>query len=160
MFCFDLRGMLSHPAVPFAPVTLSLTMNLYNFSIQKPTAISCAICGSFSAPKVQEFVVGRGKVLELLRPTESGKLLSVLAWECFGLIRSIAPFRLPGALRDAVAVDLSSVAAVERARSILVASDPLFRSFSCAHGLSALLWWSCVCVCTCRCKQRLYCRRL
>lgn len=72
-------------------------MHLYNFTIQKPTAVVDAISGNFSSTKQQEIIVARGKVLELQRPNETGKLVSILTWECFGLIRSIAPFRLPGA---------------------------------------------------------------
>ena len=51
--------------------------------------------GNFSAPKAQEIVVSRGKVLELLRPDdETGKVLSVVATEVFGQIRCLEAFRL------------------------------------------------------------------
>ena len=46
--------------------------------------------------KQQEILVSRGKVLELLRPDESGKVQSLASVECFSLIRSIVPFRLTG----------------------------------------------------------------
>lgn len=72
-------------------------MHLYALTLQRATSITAAIYGSFSAPKQQEIVVARGKVLELLRPDESGKLVSVHAHEVFGLVRSIQPFRLLGA---------------------------------------------------------------
>lgn len=45
-------------------------MFLYNLSLHKATAVTQAIFGNFSAPKAQEIVVARGKVLELLRPDE------------------------------------------------------------------------------------------
>ena len=48
------------------------------------------------------------QVIELLRPTDAGKLLSVLSWECFGLIRSLVPFRLPGAQQDYIIVGSDS----------------------------------------------------
>lgn len=71
-------------------------MQLYNFTIQKPSAVVEAICGNFSSTKAHEIVIARGRILELQRPNENGKLISVLSWECFGLIRTIKPFRLPG----------------------------------------------------------------
>lgn len=43
-----------------------------------------------------EIVVSRGKILELLVPDESAKLQVVLSVEIFGVIRSLAPFRLTG----------------------------------------------------------------
>lgn len=55
-----------------------------------------AISGSFSEPKTQEIIVARGKVLELLRPDANGKIDIVLSWECFGIVRSLATFRLVG----------------------------------------------------------------
>lgn len=57
--------------------------------------------GNFSAPRAQEIIVARGKVLELLRPDDSGKLHSVVAVDTFSNIRSIAPFRLTGVRRAA-----------------------------------------------------------
>jgi hypothetical protein len=55
--------------------------------------LQCAIYGNFSAPKVHEIVVSRGKVLELLRPDESGKVQVIHSTEVFGAIRSLSPFR-------------------------------------------------------------------
>lgn len=55
--------------------------------------LQCAIYGNFSAPKVHEIVVGRGKVLELLRPDDAGRVQVVHSTEVFGVIRSLAPFR-------------------------------------------------------------------
>ena len=61
-----------------------------------------AIYGNFSAPKVQEIVVSRGKVLELLRPDDQGRVQTVCSTEVFGLIRSLKPFRFPGSHEDYV----------------------------------------------------------
>lgn len=61
-----------------------------------------AIYGNFSAPKVQEIVVSRGKVLELLRPDENGKVQVIHSTEVFGVIRSLQPFRFPGSQQDYV----------------------------------------------------------
>jgi splicing factor 3B subunit 3 len=71
-------------------------MHLYGVTLQRASAITCAIYGNFSAPKAHEIVVGRGKLLELLRPDENGKVQSILCTEVFGIVRSLAPFRLTG----------------------------------------------------------------
>ena len=72
-------------------------MHLYNLTLQKAQSIPNAVFGSFSAPKAQEIIVSRGKILELLRPDDdTGKVQSVLTTEVFGVIRSIIPFRLNG----------------------------------------------------------------
>jgi hypothetical protein len=53
-------------------------------------------------------MVSRGKVLELLRPDEGGKMQTILATEVFGAIRSLMPFRLTGASRDYVIIGSES----------------------------------------------------
>ena len=62
----------------------------------------CALYGNFSAPKTQEILVSRGKVLELLRPDESGRVQVVYSTEVFGVIRSLQSFRFPGSQQDFV----------------------------------------------------------
>jgi len=52
-------------------------MYLYSLTLQQPGAIHCAVAGSFSQPKAQEYVATRGDVLELLRPDESGRVETV-----------------------------------------------------------------------------------
>lgn len=72
-------------------------MFLYNITLNPTTAINQAIYGNFSGTKQQEIIVARQTRLELLRPdASSGKVHTVLSHECFGLIRSLAPFRLTG----------------------------------------------------------------
>ena len=46
-------------------------------------------------------MVSRGKVLELLRPDDAGKVQTIFTTEVFGCIRCLAPFRLTGASRFA-----------------------------------------------------------
>lgn len=41
----------------------------------------CAVYGNFSGPKAQEIIVSRGKVLELLRPDDTGRLQTILSTE-------------------------------------------------------------------------------
>lgn len=53
----------------------------------------CAIYGSFSEKKTHELVVARGRVLELLRPDDGGKVQVVHSTDVFGVIRSLVPFR-------------------------------------------------------------------
>ena len=83
-------------------------MHLYQLTLQRSNAINCAVHGSFSSPNVAEIVVAHGKAIELLRPDADGKLLSVCHMECFGLIRSMAAVRMPGANTDCVALGSDS----------------------------------------------------
>lgn len=83
-------------------------MYLYSLTLQQATGILCAINGSFSGGKSQEIVVARGKVLDLLRPDDNGKLQSLLSVEIFGAIRSLAQFRLTGAQKDYIVVGSDS----------------------------------------------------
>lgn len=64
--------------------------------------LQTAIYGNFSAPKVQEVVVSRGKILELLRPDDQGTVQVIHSTQVFGEIRSLAPFRFPGGQQDYV----------------------------------------------------------
>ena len=68
----------------------------------------CAVYGNFSGAKAQELVVSRGKVLELLRPNDAGKLMTIVSTEVFGCIRSLAVFRMIGAQTDYVIVGSDS----------------------------------------------------
>ena len=83
-------------------------MFLYNLTLQKGGGINRAVVGNFSAPKAHEIVVARNKTLELLRPDEHGKTNTVFSTEVFGIIRSLAAFRLTGENRDYLAVGSDS----------------------------------------------------
>lgn len=48
--------------------------------------------------------MSRGKIIELLRPDDSGKMQTVVATEVFGAIRALLPFRLTGATTDYIVV--------------------------------------------------------
>lgn len=72
-------------------------MYLYSLTLQRAQGITNAIYGNFSGTKqAQEIVVSRGKVLELLRPDENGKVQVIHSVEIFGAIRSLVQFRLTG----------------------------------------------------------------
>lgn len=78
-------------------------MHLYNLTLQRATGITCAVHGNFSGSKLQEVIVARGKILELLRhDPNTGKIYPVLTQESFGIIRSLMPFRLTGGTKGKV----------------------------------------------------------
>eukprot|EP00727_Mastigamoeba_balamuthi_P006206 m51a1_g2204 putative splicing factor 3b subunit 3-like (1210) ;mRNA; r:168623-173209 len=83
-------------------------MYLYALTLQKPSAINCCVYGNFSGPASHELVVARGHVLELLRPDDSARLRPVCTVDVFGVVRSLATFRLPGWTRDVVVVGSDS----------------------------------------------------
>lgn len=80
-------------------VYLASTMHLYNVSLSSPSAVTAAVVGQFSGTRQQEIVVCRGGArLELFRPdtSVSGKAQSIFEQHAFGIIRSLASFRLTG----------------------------------------------------------------
>lgn len=83
-------------------------MYLYSLTLQRATGIVSAINGNFSGGKTQEIVVARGKVLDLIRPDDSGKIQTLLSVEIFGAIRSLAQFRLTGSQKDYIVVGSDS----------------------------------------------------
>ncbi|EFJ13812.1 hypothetical protein SELMODRAFT_181612 [Selaginella moellendorffii] len=83
-------------------------MFLYSLTLQRATGIVCACYGNFIGGKSQEIVIGRGKILELLRPDDNGKLQTLLAVEIFGVVRSLAQFRLTGSHKDYLVVGSDS----------------------------------------------------
>jgi splicing factor 3B subunit 3 len=83
-------------------------MHLLGLTLQRPTAINLAIYGNFTAPKAQEIAVSRGRILEILRPDDNGKLQTIWSSEVFGIIRSMQPFRLTGGTRDYIVVGSDS----------------------------------------------------
>lgn len=84
------------------------SMFLYSLTLQRATGVVCAIHGNFMGGKSQEMVVARGKVLELLRPDDNGKLQTLLSVDSFGAIRSLAQFRLTGSQKDYIVVGSDS----------------------------------------------------
>ena len=72
-------------------------MDLYNLTLQPPTATTQAIVRNFSGAQQQEIIVSHGTHLELLRPdAQTGKVSTVIATDVFGSIRSLAAFHLMG----------------------------------------------------------------
>ncbi|KAJ1927861.1 pre-mRNA-splicing factor rse1 [Tieghemiomyces parasiticus] len=84
-------------------------MLLYNLTLQPPTQVTQAVLGNFSGEKAQELVLARGTRLDLVRPDlTTGKLVTLLSHDVFGVVRSIAPFRLTGASKDYLVVTSDS----------------------------------------------------
>jgi splicing factor 3B subunit 3 len=83
-------------------------MFLYSLTLQQATGIVCATYGNFTGGKTQEIVVARGKVLDLLRPDDNGKLQTLLSVEIFGAVRSLERFRLTGSQKDYIVVGSDS----------------------------------------------------
>ncbi|ORZ14502.1 CPSF A subunit region-domain-containing protein [Absidia repens] len=103
-------------------------MYLYNLTLSSSTSINQAIHGNFSGTKQQEIIVARQTRLELLKPdTSTGKLHTVLSHECFGLIRSIVPFRLTGATKDYIVVGSDS------GRIVILEYNPIRNTFDKVH---------------------------
>ncbi|KAG8934150.1 pre-mRNA-splicing factor rse1 [Tulasnella sp. 417] len=104
-------------------------MHLYNLTLQSPTAICGApALGNFSGVRQQEIVVSRGTRLELLRPDpNTGKVTSVLTQDVFGVIRSLASFRLTGGTKDYVIV------ASDSGRIVVLEYDPKANVFNKLH---------------------------
>lgn len=76
-------------------------MHLYNLSIQPPSNVTASVIGQFSGTRQQEIILARGNRIELLRPdTQTGKVATVLAQDAFGIVRSLASFRLTGGSKD------------------------------------------------------------
>lgn len=83
-------------------------MFLYSLTLQQATGVVCATYGNFLGGKTQEIVVARGKVLDLLRPDDNGKLQTILSVEVFGAVRSLVQFRLTGSQKDYIVVGSDS----------------------------------------------------
>ena len=84
-------------------------MKLYNLTLQRPTGVTHAVHGNFSGVKLQEIIVSRGRILELLKPDpNTGKVHTLLSTELFGVVRSLMAFRLTGGSKDYVIVGSDS----------------------------------------------------
>jgi hypothetical protein len=72
-------------------------MFMYSLTIQPPTAVTQAILGQFAGTKEQQIITASGSRLTLHRPDPSqGKIVTALTHDVFGIIRTLAAFRLAG----------------------------------------------------------------
>ena len=73
------------------------SMFMYSLTIQPPSAVTQAILGQFAGTKEQQIVTASGSRLTLHRPDPvQGKISTVISHDVFGIIRSLAAFRLAG----------------------------------------------------------------
>lgn len=72
-------------------------MFMYLLTIQPPSSITQAILGQFAGTKEQQIVTASGSRLTIHRPDpQQGKVSTILSQDVFGIIRSLAAFRLAG----------------------------------------------------------------
>jgi splicing factor 3B subunit 3 len=72
-------------------------MFMYSLTIQPPTAVTQAILGQFAGTKEQQIVTASGSKLTIHRPDATqGKVTPLFSQDAFGIIRSLAAFRLAG----------------------------------------------------------------
>jgi splicing factor 3B subunit 3 len=72
-------------------------MFMYSLTIQPPSSITQAILGQFAGTKEQQIVTASGSRLTIHRPDpQQGKISTILSQDVFGIIRTLAAFRLSG----------------------------------------------------------------
>ncbi|PGH17226.1 pre-mRNA-splicing factor rse1 [Polytolypa hystricis UAMH7299] len=82
---------------------------LYSLTIQPPTAITQAILGQFAGTKEQQIVTASGSKLTIHRPDPSqGKIRPLFSQDVFGIIRTLAAFRLAGSNKDYIIIGSDS----------------------------------------------------
>ena len=82
---------------------------MYSLTIQPPTAINQAILGQFAGTKEQQIVTASGSKLTIHRPDPTqGKVTPIFSQDVFGIIRSLAAFRLAGSNKGMYRVSLPS----------------------------------------------------
>ena len=103
-------------------------MHLYNLTLQPSGSVTATVVGQFSGTRQQEIIVAKGSRLELVRPdTQTGKVDTVLSQDTFGVIRSLAAFRLTGGSKDYLIVGSDS------GRIVILEYQPRTNSFDKVH---------------------------
>ena len=75
-------------------------MFMYSLTIQPPTSVTQAILGQFAGTKEQQIVTAAGSRLTIHRPDPTqAKVYPILSQDVFGIIRTLAPFRLAGSTK-------------------------------------------------------------
>ncbi|RDW65780.1 DDB1/RSE1 family protein [Aspergillus mulundensis] len=84
-------------------------MFMYSLTIQPPTAITQAILGQFAGTKEQQIVTASGSKLTIHRPDPTqGKVTPLYSQDVFGIIRTLAAFRLAGSNKDYIIIGSDS----------------------------------------------------
>ncbi|KAF2138163.1 uncharacterized protein K452DRAFT_291209 [Aplosporella prunicola CBS 121167] len=92
------------------------SMFMYSLTIQPPTAVTQAILGQFAGTKEQQILTASGSRLTLHRPDpQAQRVTPILSHDIFGIIRSLAAFRLAGSSKDYIIVgsDSGRIAIIE-----------------------------------------------
>ncbi|KAI9771418.1 MAG: pre-mRNA-splicing factor rse1 [Candelina submexicana] len=85
------------------------SMFMYSLTIQPPSAITQAILGQFAGTKEQQIVTASGSRIILHRPDPAqGKITTILSQDVFGIVRSLAAFRLAGSSKDFIIIGSDS----------------------------------------------------
>lgn len=93
-----------------------MSVQLYSLTLQRPSAVTSCAVGQFAGKNAQDVIVAKGSWLELWQvDLYTGAVTTVLSYNCFGIIRNIAPFRIAGASKDnlIVASDSGKIAILE-----------------------------------------------
>lgn len=78
---------------------MATTSNLfmYSLTIQPPSAITQAVLGQFAGTKEQQIITASGTNITLYRvDAQAQRITTTLSHNAFGVIRTLAPFRLAG----------------------------------------------------------------
>ncbi|KAF2416427.1 hypothetical protein EJ08DRAFT_654729 [Tothia fuscella] len=85
------------------------SMFMYSLTLKAPTAIHQAIVGQFAGTKEQQILTASGSRLTLKQPDHiRDTITDIISHDCFGIIRSLASFRLAGSTKDLILVGSDS----------------------------------------------------
>jgi len=75
-------------------------MFMYSLTLRPPSAVTQAIIGQFAGTKEQQILTAQGSRLVLQRLDGAlGKVVPMVSHDVFGIIRTLAVFRLAGSNR-------------------------------------------------------------
>ena len=111
-----------NPPLPLPPPPIPLPLIPLG-----PASSQTCLYGNFSKPKLQEIVVAKGHILELLRPDDTGRVQPVCTIEVFGVIRAVSKLRIPGEQTDHLVVGSDS------GRVVILKYDPARARFKKIH---------------------------
>ncbi|KAI5293769.1 pre-mRNA-splicing factor rse1 [Ascosphaera atra] len=104
------------------------SMFMYSLTVQPPTAITQAILGQFAGTKEQQIVTASGSKLTIHRPDPAqGKIHPLYTQDVFGIIRTLAAFRLAGSSKDYIIIGSDS------GRITIIEYNPSKNRFSRIH---------------------------
>ncbi|KAF5094205.1 hypothetical protein DV451_005068 [Geotrichum candidum] len=87
-----------------------MSLDLYSLTLSKPGSVVRSITGQFTGRNsTQDLLIARGSYLQLLRPDKiTRRLVPLLSYNVFGIIRSLAVFRIAGSSQDHIIVTSDS----------------------------------------------------